>query len=244
MNEDVGFTTGLPQLTVSWASPVTVDESKSPDRTVTTVLSSSPESWLSEGLDVMPKIDRDGRSAFLPEGERGRHALGVMLEGRFQSMFAGQRSPLLNVPDAEGDIEESADAESGSGADDTLGVVSSVIDFSPESARLILFASNTFLADQVLRLVGSAEGVIYSNTPQLMANIVDWTLEDRSLLSIRSRGHFNRTLPPLPESEQLVLEMLNYLLAILGVAVVFGVHRQRLGRLRARYGSWLAGVEA
>ena len=76
-----------------------------------------------------------------------------------------------------------------------------------------------------------------------MAGIVEWTLEDRSLLSIRARGHFNRTLPPLEEGQQLVLEVMNYGLALLGVGLVFLVHRQRLRRLRARYQGWLAGYQ-
>ena len=147
------------------------------------------------------------------------------------------------MPDSEGEIEEE-DSEEAPGEEDTLGVVSSVIDFSPESARLIVFGSNNFLADQMLQFIGSAEGIMYVNTAQMMANIVDWTLEDSSLLSIRARGHFNRTLPPLDESAQMVVESINYLLAVLGVLAVFGVHRQRLARLRARYTAWMAGGAA
>jgi ABC-2 type transport system permease protein len=243
INQEVGFNTGLPQLTMSWASPITVDQETNAERTVTRLLTSSSESWLSEDLDVMPRITEQGLSGFQPGSEQAAHDLAVMIEGRFQSFFAGERSPLLKVPDAEGDIEDEASEEE-AGEEDTLGVVSGVIDRSPESARLILFASNSFLADQVLRLVGSAEGVIYGNTTQLIANIVDWTLEDRSLLSIRSRGHFNRTLPPLESSEQLLVEMLNYLFAVIGIVLVFAVHRQRLRRLRARYQSWMLGGAA
>ena len=169
--------------------------------------------------------------------------LAVMVEGRFESAFAGQTSPLLAVPDAEGDIG-AENGEEAPGEEDALGVVSSVIDFSPASARLIVFGSNNFLADQIVQFIGSAEGIIYANSTQLMSNIVDWTLEDTSLLSIRSRGHFNRTLPPLEESSQVLIESLNYLLAALGVLAVFGVHRQRLKRQQARYSAWLAGGAA
>jgi ABC-2 type transport system permease protein len=229
---------------MTWTSPVEVDQEVNADRTVTPLLSSSPDSWLSEDLDVMPRFDEQGLSAFQPEGERGSHDVAVMIEGRFQSAFAGQRSPLLEVPDSEGDIEEPEEGTEEEELEDALGVVSGVIDRSPESARLILFASNGFLADQILRFIGSAEGVIYSNTTQLMASIVDWTLEDRSLLSIRARGHFNRTLPPLEEGQQLMLEVINYVLALVGLGIVFLVHRRRLTRLRARYHGWLEGGAA
>jgi len=241
INSDVGFNAGLPQLTMSWASPIRVDGEANAERSVTRLLSSSPESWLSADLDVIPRITEEGLSAFRPEGDRGPQDLGVMLEGRFESLFAGRRSPLLDVPDTEGEIEPDEGAAEDAEEQDTLGVVSGVIDRSPESARLILLASNTFLADQILRFIGSAEGVVYSNTTQLMANIVDWTLEDRSLLSIRSRGHFNRTLPPLEASQQLIVEILNYVFAVLGIAVVFLIHRRRLARLRSRYQSWMTG---
>jgi ABC-2 type transport system permease protein len=230
------------QLTLTWPSPVEASVPESGERTLTTLLSSSPGSWLSEDLDVMPRITEAGLSGFQPQGEQSSRPLAVMLEGRFESAFAGQTSPLLAVPDSEGEIEEADAAEDSD--DDGLGVVSGVIDFSPESARLIVIGSNNFLADQMLQFIGSAEGIIYSNTTQLMANIVDWALEDSGLLSIRARGHFNRTLPPLDESAQMVVESINYLLALLGVLAVFGVHRQRLARLRARYTGWMAGGAA
>ena len=243
INDEVGFLSGVRQLTLTWPSPVTVSVPESGQRILTTLLTSSPGSWLSEDLDVMPRITESGLSAFQPEGDLAARPLAVMVEGRFESAFAGQTSPLLAVPDSEGEIEEE-DSEEAPGEEDTLGVVSSVIDFSPESARLIVFGSNNFLADQMLQFIGSAEGIMYVNTAQMMANIVDWTLEDSSLLSIRARGHFNRTLPPLDESAQMVVESINYLLAVLGVLAVFGVHRQRLARLRARYTAWMAGGAA
>jgi ABC-2 type transport system permease protein len=69
---------------------------------------------------------------------------------------------------------------------------------------------------------------------------VDVALEDQGLLGIRSRGHFNRTLPPLPDDEQRFWEYLNYVLAALGLAAVFFVHRLRARTKRARYAAWLA----
>lgn len=243
INEEVGFLSGVRQITLTWPSPVLASAPEESGRTVTPLLSSSAGSWLSGSLDVMPRITEAGLSGFQAEGELGSQPLAVMVEGRFESAFAGQTSPLLAVPDAEGDIG-AENGEEAPGEEDALGVVSSVIDFSPASARLIVFGSNNFLADQILQFIGSAEGIIYANSTQLMSNIVDWTLEDTSLLSIRSRGHFNRTLPPLEESSQVLIESLNYLLAALGVLAVFGVHRQRLKRQQARYSAWLAGGAA
>ena len=124
---------------------------------------------------------------------------------------------------------------------DTLGVVSGVIERSSESARLIVFSSNNFLADQILRMVGSAEGIIYTNSVQMMANVVDWSLEDQSLLDIRSRGHFNRTLPPMERADQALWEYLIYGLAFVGIGVVFLAYRWRMANARRIYAGWLEG---
>ena len=156
--------------------------------------------------------------------------------------FVGE-SPLL-APEVEPG-EDPANTDIGKTADDDAAVISAVIERSPESARLIVIASNEFLADQNLRLIGSAEGTVYMNPLQLMSNAVDWSLEDSALLSIRSRGHFNRTLPPMEEADQVFWEYLNYALAVAGLLLLFVWHRYRANRSQARYRSWLlSGQEA
>jgi len=243
LNQDVAFTSAMPQVTVAWASPIDVDEEKNTDRQVTTLLSSSPLSWRSSSRDIMPDLSVSGDLIYTPEGERGVNALAVMVEGRFESFF--ETSPLLEddadetlagedaaaaTDDAAEAIEEETDAEDA----DTLGTVAGVIDRSPESARLVLIGSASFLADSTLRMVGSAEGMVYTGSSDLMANLVDWAVEDRSLLSIRARGHFNRTLDPMEPDRQRVWEYANYVVALVGLGVVFGIARQRrVARQRA-----------
>jgi ABC-2 type transport system permease protein len=239
LNQTSPITQDLPQVTVPWSSPIRIDEARNSARLVTTLLESSPGSWQSASTDVMPRIDEAGLSAFLPEGEVGARRLGVMVEGQFDSFFAGQDNPLLVAEastEAEGDV-----AESDAAAD--VGVVSGIIGQSPESARLVLFGANDFLSDQTLGMIGSAEGTVYGNSLQLMVNAVDFSLEDQALLSIRSRGHFNRTLPPLESADQLFWEYFNYIAALLGMALVFLIHRQRTRKRRLVYQTWLAGQE-
>ena len=74
-----------------------------------------------------------------------------------------------------------------------------------------------------------------------MVNVVDWSLEDQSLLGIRSRGNFNRTLPPLDNAEQSLVEYLNYGFALAGIVVVFFIYRRRMARLQGVYRSWIEG---
>ena len=243
LNPDVGFTAAVPQVTMAWASPIDVDEESNAERTVTPLMTSSPASWRSASTELTPDLDLSGEVAYAPEGEQGANTLAVMVEGRFESFF--DTSPLaveepLPADDSPTDDEDDQSAADGDGTDgegepeDTLGTITSVIDASPESARLIVLGSASFVADQTVRMIGSADGMIYANSNQLMSNLVDWAVEDRSLLGIRARGHFNRTLAPMETDRQRVWEYVNYALALAGLALVFGLSRQRrLGRRRA-----------
>lgn len=245
LNQDNAITADLPQLTLPWASPVKVDSEKNSDRQVTTLLQSSAASWLSSEANVMPRLAAAGQPAFSPGDENAAHDLAVLLEGRFTSYFAGQDSPLLAV---EPESQAAADPAAASGVPPEpqlpTEVISSVIDRSAESARLFVFGSNALVADQTLRMIGAAEGAAYSNTVQLMANVVDWSLEERSLLSIRSRGHFNRTLPPMEATAQARLEYLNYAAIVFGVLAIWLFRRFQSGRSKRKYAQWLQGEYA
>ena len=240
LNPDSIITSGLPQVTLSWASPIELDAEKNAGREVLELLKTSPQSWLSTSTDIMPKVDEQGFSVFTPEGDQEGRLVGLMVGGRFDSFFAGQSSPLLEEDeDADGADADNADEEAEE--EDSLGLVTSVIDRSPESARLFLFASNSFLADQTLRMIGSADGTLYGNSVQMMVNVVDWALEDETLLGIRARGNFNRTLPPRDAADQSLVEYLNYGLALAGIALVFFLHRRRMAKGARIHARWLAG---
>ncbi|MBR9911955.1 MAG: ABC transporter permease [Gammaproteobacteria bacterium] len=239
LNRDNPVTSELPQATLAWASPISVDADTQGQRQVTELLRSSAGAWLSSSLDIMPRLTPQGVSAFEPEGERGAHLLGVISQGRFDSYFAGQSSPLVAAAaDAGADSSAGNNSEADAGADGESAAglqLDRVIERSPDSARIILFSSNDFLRDQVIRLAGSAQQSEYLNTLQLAANAVDWSLEDAGLLSIRSRGHFNRTLPPLEHGRQLFWEYLNYGLAIVALAAIALWERRRRRVRQRRY---------
>ncbi len=234
---DEAFLQGLPQITVPWASPIELKDGAAEQFDVTELLRSSNGAWLSDDKDVVPKADERGVSGFVPEGDTASRLLAVGLQGRFTSYFQGQKSPLLEA--AETQPEEPEDSE-----DATDPVFASVVEKSPESARLFVFASNGFLSDQTLRMVGAADGMLYGNTVQMMANLVDWALEDDSLTGIRARGNFNRTLPPMEPSTQTTIEYLNYIVALLGVLAVYLVYGQIRRRKQRTVMSWMQGGEA
>jgi ABC-2 type transport system permease protein len=227
LNPDNPITSGLNQVTMAWSSPISVDSEKNGGREITELLHSSARSWTSDSRDIMPRIESSGSGLnYAPEGEQKPRLLGVISQGRFDSFFAGQESPLLAQQqngDDKGDAKKTADES----------VVTSVIEHSPESARIILFASNDFLSDQVIQLAEASTNREQLNGLQLMQNTVDFSVADQNLLGIRSRGHFNRTLPPLQADQRLFLESGNYVLAIVFLLALAGLQHY-LRRKKAR----------
>ncbi len=236
MDQESGINTGLNQVTMNWSSPILIDEEKNSTRRVIPLLYSSDRSWTSPGTDIQPDFRAHGQLGFSQEGEHGKQLLAVVVEGRFDSFFKGKPSPLLKAKDenktAENEDEGAVD-DATAGEEETA--IGRVIDKSPESGRIILFSSNTFLSDNTLELASAALRTRYFNPVKLVENAVDWSLEERGLLSIRGRGHFSRTLEPLDREAQQFWEYLNYALALLGLAVVWLIRRGARRRMQHHY---------
>lgn len=248
LNGENPVTSQLPQVTMAWSSPLTIDADANAEREVTTLLSSSGKSWLSESTDIMPRLERGGVAPYRAEGETGSHVLAAVAAGRFTSLFEGKESPLLS-DDKEEDATESNNSPQQSPVNDmadseeeTLSVAA-VIERSPESARLMVLASNDFVKDQILQMAGSATGTVYLAPMQLMANALDWSLEDTGLMEIRGRGQFNRTLPPMEKRTQLFWEYTNYVLAALAVALIAFIYRLARGVKQVRQRRLILGEE-
>ncbi|MFT4767572.1 MAG: ABC-2 type transport system permease protein [Glaciecola sp.] len=210
LNPEHPITQGLPNLTVGWASPMSVDVR--PGITSKTLLTSSGNAWLSDESDVMPSVDDSGQSSFSGVGKsRLRASIGVTLQGEFTSYF----DAVPEAPVASDQVEDAA-VEAPS---------SSLISKSPSSTRLIVVSSNDFASDQVLSGIIAASGTQYFGPLEFLMNAVDWSLEDSSLMNIRSRAHFNRTLPALPQDTQASIEYGNYAAALLFLLVIYGLWR-------------------
>jgi ABC-2 type transport system permease protein len=248
LNADNPVTSQLPQVTMAWSSPLTIDADANAEREVTTLLSSSGKSWLSESTDIMPRLERGGVAPYRAEGETGSHTLAAVAAGRFTSLFEGKESPLLSEAQEDDNTDDSGAPQQSpvdtpaAGDEDTLSVTS-VIERSPESSRLMVFASNDFVKDQILQMAGSATGTVYLAPMQLMANAVDWSLEDTGLMGIRGRGQFNRTLPPMEKRSQLFWEYTNYVLAALAVLLIAFIYRMFRGARQARQSKLILGEE-
>ena len=248
LNGDNPITAALGQVTLNWASPVTVDADKNQARKVTRLLSSSPQSWVSSDLNILPDYRAWPDTGFEPVGERGARLLAVAVEGRFDSFFKGKDSPLARPPEKEAKDDQaqtsSDEPEAAKEAETppTPGPITSVIERSPESARVILVASDTFAEDAVLDLASEGLGTLYAQPVEFLQNAIDWSLEDRGLLAIRSRAQFARTLIPMERSGQLFWEYLNYGLALLGLVAVWFWRRWARRSEQLRYRAILAEV--
>ncbi|GAB4333073.1 MAG: hypothetical protein Kow0089_01340 [Desulfobulbaceae bacterium] len=249
MNTDNGLLAGLNQLTMSWASPIHIDESKNSGRRVVRLLESSEQSWASASTDIRPDFSGKGPLGFARDEKSpaGRQLLGVVVEGGFISFFKDKPSPLLaeaQEKEAAAEAEKSGDQpDKETGSEDTTEkkeVIARVIEKSPDSARIILFSSSSFLTDTSLEIGSMAMGTRYLAPVQLAANAVDWSLEDRGLLAIRGRGHFSRPLVPMEKDERMFWEYLNYGLAVAGLFLVFLVRLYFRRRAVRRYRRVLA----
>lgn len=226
LNQDNVITNSITQSTVAWASPIEIK--KNNNNKIIELLRSSDKSWLSVSNDVMPSINEDGVSTYTPREERSSYLLGVISTGRFNSYFSDNESPLLQEVKKNNENEDKQNLNSekkDQGAKSNSFIATSVISRSSESARIILFSSNDFLRDQVIHMQSAANNSEYLNTMQLLNNAIDWSLEDAGLLSIRARGHFNRTLPPMNHDTQLIYEYLNYGSIIVLLILIAVIHR-------------------
>jgi ABC-2 type transport system permease protein len=241
MNREAGITSGLDQVTLTWPSPITLDQEKNQTRQVSRLLQSTEQAWTSSDLTIQPDFRSHGALGFPAAESRGKQLLSVAVEGRFDSYFKDKSSPLVAAePDSEADEAESSTVDSEA---QEQPVVSRVIERSPESARLILFASNTFLTDEVLDLATSGLRTRYLKPVQLVENAVDWSLEERGLLAIRGRAHFSRTLDPLDRQSQVFWEYLNYGLALVALILIWLIRRQINRKAESRYAA-LLGIRA
>ncbi len=211
----------LAAITLNWASPVTLDAEKNKGRQVSVLLKSTVNSWLRASSNIQPDTSQPGLG-FSPEGEKAARPLAVAVQGSFESAFKGKPVPVAAAqPSAPGQQSPTPTPAPQAG---------SVIEASPETARLVVVGSSDFLSDLVFELSSSTQGDRYLNSLQFLQNAVDWSVEDLDLLAIRSRGVSARVLKPMAAGDETVWEILNYgiaLAALVAIGVIWLTVRRR-----------------
>ena len=210
MNKKAGILSGIPQVTLNWSSPIVIEER---DRNITKLLSSSKKSWAMEPTTVLPNLDLYPEYGFEVKEARKPHTLALAIEGSFESYFKGKESPLLSKEENKEDRDNKKTEEN--------PLTSGVIEKSPTTSRIILFASNEFLVDATFGLSQVAGGSSYLNSLQLIENSIDWSLEDRDLLQIRGGGNFSRTLKPITKKSKRAWEFFNYIIGGLLILLIY-----------------------
>ncbi len=210
------ITASLNQMTLNWTSPITIDEELTQDNNVKKLLFSSSSSWTSENLNVIPDFNSYPDSGFSDVSDRGSEVLAVAASGPFNSYFEG--ADELN---------------------NDKKLFDTIITSSPKSSRLVLISSNSFAADGAIDLASHALNTLYTKPLEFIQNAADWSTEDQSLLKLRGKSQFARTLEPMSEENQQIWEIFTYILVILGLFAIWIFRRQAAKKDKDRYKSIL-----
>jgi ABC-2 type transport system permease protein len=194
---------------LSWASPVTVDLAKSGSYTVTTLLRSSPDAWLSSDSDIQPDYDHFPEMGFAADGDPASYPLAVAVQGPFSSYFRGKPRPPAKM----------ASFNAGTGTNLTRPDVAQ-LDRAPSHARLLVVGSTEFVSDFVLQLVAGPGGTPAPGNLQYVQNAVDWAMHDAALLELRGRSSHARLLAPLDLAGQTRWVWITCTLVLAGLALV------------------------
>lgn len=222
------ITSSLGTVIMHWVSPVKVTSTTTslagaggeggdasggqPERRVDTLLVSSDKAWLQDGSNIQPDYLRYGELGFgrpetVPAGEEPPYVLAVAISGTFDSAVAGKQE-YMDKP-KEGEAPER------------------LLERSTPGARLVVIGSSSFVSDTGLGVSEQAGTRDVVNNLKLVQNAIDWAVADTDMLAIRSRGSTARTLTGVDEDARGNWELTNYVIALLGLALVVVVARVR-----------------
>ena len=242
LNQNNPITSSLDQITLSWVSPITVSDPINME--YEELLKTSKDSWTSSSVDLIPDYDSHPENGFSVDNDTSSQVLAVSLEGTFESFFKDKESPLLE-PSAEKSstpVGEGGTAEGAEETEETVPVVTSVIERSSDASRLIVIASNNFASDVSLDLVSQSINAAYSKPIAMIQNAIDWSLEDEALLSLRGKTMLARTLTPMSGNESRIIEYLNYFFTVVGILLVWLWRRNTDKKELLRQEQLLTGV--
>jgi len=212
MNSNSPMMAGLATVTLNWAAPVIVDETANANRETTVLLNSSADSWLRSGVEIQPNFDTYPDLGFPTGEDKASQPLAVSIQGSFESYF--KDNPLPQPADT--------------GTDGSTPVqLPPVVENSPDSARLVVVGSASFVDDFVLQLASRLSQDRVFNNLLFVQNAVDWSVEDLDLLTIRSRGTYTRLLRPMEKNEEVFWEVFNYAIALAALGLIYFSWRMR-----------------
>lgn len=221
-NQENGITAYLNQVTLNWPSVIEFNKNEKTQIEQTQLISSSENSWFVENPQIKPDYDKYPELGFYEPTEKKSLVMGAMYSGNFKSFFKGKDSPLKEEKTPDDKSEKADDQDKKVDAR-----ILNVIEKSQSSAKLIVYASSEFLSDSTLKISAAGGSDRFRNSLELITNTIDWSLEDRDLLSIRNRATFSRTIMPLKDIQKQLFEYANYFAVILFLFIIYFIAKIR-----------------
>jgi ABC-2 type transport system permease protein len=197
------ITNQLERVVFNWTSSIGLLEPAGGPVSVTVLARSSEQSWSEER-----RFNLDPQQRFLPMTDTGPRNLAVLLEGSFQSHFAGEDIPL----------------PAGPGGEAVEPPVHEKIDRSLETQVVVIGNS---------RLVEQAYLAQYPENRTFLLNVVDWLTLGESLIGIRSRAVTSRPIKEVGEGAKGTVRFIATFgvpLAVIAWGLARRYHRRRRRR--------------
>ena len=208
MSKDNMIVANLPTVSMNWASPINLDEAKNSNHDTSVLLSSSPNSWLTDSTNIQPDFQTYPDLGFAVGETQQAYPLAVAVTGSFESYYKDNPLPL----NSDGQPE---------------AVTENTVTESSQNARLVVFASSGLVDDFALQISSRLTQDYYVNNLRLVQNTVDWSVEDLDLLSIRSRGSATRVLIPLTDQQRTTWEVGIYIFEGILLILVYAYWQAR-----------------
>ncbi len=197
-------TASVKQVVLQWPSPVKFTPPAVPEGTggkppqAVVLLSSSKDAWTQANIEVKPDFTLFPGSGFGKPKTR-----------------EGEPPPYKLAIAATGSFSSSFKSAAG---DKTA-----TLESSPPDARVVVVGSSVFASDEATQMSQRDE---FESNLQFVQNLVDWSVEDTDLLTIRARGTRMRRLE-VEEDSRGKWEVINYAIAILALGAVIAVSALR-----------------
>lgn len=205
LNRDHPALAGIMSMTMPWVSPVKTTSETLEDRKVEWLVRSEPSATTRTDGRIDPdSMDPRTGPLWNPGPTEAEVTLALAVTGRFPSYFADKQNPTL-----EGD---------GEGADNS----GRTLKRSVGEGRLVVIGTGDFTSDLLQAVAMNTQSEVHAGNNQLVQNLIDWSVEDTDLLSIRTASAYARTLRPLDEAESLAVQIRTWLVTavLVGLTLV------------------------
>ncbi len=90
LDQTSGMNAGLDQVTLTWPSPIALDEEQNQGRRVIRLAQSTEQAWTTESLQIQPDYQAHGELGFPPAAGAGQATAGGGGGGPFRLLLQGQ----------------------------------------------------------------------------------------------------------------------------------------------------------